>query len=140
MTELYAALDLGSNSFHMLLARRRAGQLHPLERAKEKVQLLAGFRDGRLSDAAMERGLSCLERFAQRLITVPRSQLRMVGTHALREAANRDEFVTAAERIMGTRLGIVSGLAAGACWLAGIVLFPAVAATRQLASPVTVSR
>ena len=109
MSDLFAALDLGSNSFHLLLARRRGDDLHTVEMGKEKVQLLGGFRDGRLADAAMQRGLDCLRRFAQRLTAVPRPQLRMVGTHALREAANRDEFIAQAERIIGTRLTVISG-------------------------------
>ena len=109
MSDLFAVLDLGSNSFHLLLARRQGGDLHTVEMGKDKVQLLGGFRDGRLTDEAMGRGLDSLRRFAQRLTAVPRSQLRMVGTHALREAENRDDFVAEAERIMGTRLRVISG-------------------------------
>jgi exopolyphosphatase/guanosine-5'-triphosphate,3'-diphosphate pyrophosphatase len=108
-SELYAALDLGSNSFHLLLARRCGDAFETVERIKEKVQLLAGFRDGQLDAAAMRRGEACLARFAQRLADVPRSRLRLVGTHALRVAANRDQFVQAAERVLGVPLEIVSG-------------------------------
>ena len=49
----FAALDLGSNSFHLLLARRVGGHFETVERAKEKVQLLAGFADGRLHPDAL---------------------------------------------------------------------------------------
>jgi len=108
MSDLFAALDLGSNSFHLLIARRRGGDLDTLELGKEKVQLLGGFRDGRLAAEAMQRGLDCLQRFAQRLTAVPRVQLRMVGTHALREASNRADFIAEAERIMGARLVVIS--------------------------------
>jgi exopolyphosphatase / guanosine-5'-triphosphate,3'-diphosphate pyrophosphatase len=107
--ELYAALDLGSNSFHLLLARRCGDAFEAVERIKDKVQLLAGFRGGKLDGAAMSRGSKCLARFAQRLSAVPRSRVRMVGTHALREAANRDAFAAVAERIVGVPLEVVSG-------------------------------
>lgn len=109
MTDLFAALDLGSNSFHLLLARRVGAAFVPVERLKEKVQLLGGFNDGQLHPQAMARGEACLSRFAQRLAALPRQNIHMVGTHALREAQNRQDFVAVAERIMGTPLEVVSG-------------------------------
>jgi exopolyphosphatase/guanosine-5'-triphosphate,3'-diphosphate pyrophosphatase len=109
MPEIYAALDLGSNSFHLLLVRRDGHELHTLEEMKEKVQLLAGFSDGKLADDAVSRGLACLDRFAQRLKMVPRDRIRIAGTHALREARNRQTFAEQAERILGAPLSIVSG-------------------------------
>jgi exopolyphosphatase / guanosine-5'-triphosphate,3'-diphosphate pyrophosphatase len=107
--ELYAALDLGSNSFHLLLARRFGDSFETVERLKEKVQLLGAFQDGRLDAAAMARGRACLARFAQRLAEVPHARLRMAGTHALRVAVNRAEFAAAAEQIVGVPLEVVSG-------------------------------
>ena len=63
---LVAAIDLGSNSFHMVLARVDQGEIRILERLGEKVQLAAGLDENRmLSDEAMQRGLDCLRRFAQ---------------------------------------------------------------------------
>jgi exopolyphosphatase / guanosine-5'-triphosphate,3'-diphosphate pyrophosphatase len=109
VTDLCAALDLGSNSFHLLLARHSGATLQTLDRMKEKVQLLGGFRDGRLDPAAMARGEACLARFAQRLAALPRENVHMVGTHALREAANRDEFTAVAECLMGVPLEVISG-------------------------------
>lgn len=109
MSDLFAALDLGSNSFHMLLARRVDGAFDTVERLKEKVQLLRGFHGGRLHADAMARGEACLARFAQRLAGVPRAQIYMAGTHALREADNRDEFAAAARRILGVPLEVISG-------------------------------
>jgi exopolyphosphatase/guanosine-5'-triphosphate,3'-diphosphate pyrophosphatase len=109
MSDLHAAIDLGSNSFHLLLARRRSDGFETVERLKEKVQLLGGFAAGRLHPAAMARGEACLARFSQRLAAVPRQNLRMVGTHALREADNRAEFAAVAERLVGVPLEVVSG-------------------------------
>jgi len=104
-----AAVDLGSNSFHLIVARVRDGHLIATERLKEKVQLAKGQRDGRLADAAVHRGLDCIARFAQRLRGVPRERISVAGTFALREATNRDAFVPQAERLLGRPIRILSG-------------------------------
>jgi len=107
----FAALDLGSNSFHLLIARRTAGGFETVERLKEKVQLLAGFRDGRLHPDAVARGEACLARFAQRLAALPRANVRMVGTHALRRTADPSAFAARAEALLGVPLEVISGAA-----------------------------
>jgi exopolyphosphatase/guanosine-5'-triphosphate,3'-diphosphate pyrophosphatase len=62
--DVLAAVDLGSNSFHMVVARYSHGQLVILDRLREMVRLAAGLGDGgRLDDAATDRALRCLERF-----------------------------------------------------------------------------
>ena len=109
MSDLFAALDLGSNSFHMLIARRVGESFETVERIKEKVQLLRGFDGGCLDPAAFARGEACLARFAQRLAGLPRAHLRVVGTHALRQAADRDVFADAARRILGVPLEVIPG-------------------------------
>lgn len=72
-TSLYAAIDLGSNSFHMLVVREVAGSIQTLSRIKRKVRLAAGLNsDNALSAEAMERGWQCLRLFAERLQDIPR--------------------------------------------------------------------
>ena len=72
-TSLYAAIDLGSNSFHMLVVREVAGSIQTLSRIKRKVRLAAGLNsDNTLSAEAMERGWQCLRLFAERLWPPPR--------------------------------------------------------------------
>src|SRR5690606_7245385 len=91
---MIAALDLGSNSFHMVLARTSNGEMRIIERLGEKVQLAAGIDENRmLDDAAMQRGLDCLRRFAQLVNHLPQGAVRIVGTNALREARNRAAFI-----------------------------------------------
>ncbi|HAJ87172.1 MAG TPA: exopolyphosphatase, partial [Pseudomonas sp.] len=98
---MIAALDLGSNSFHMVLARTSNGEMRILERLGEKVQLAAGIDENRLLDeAAMQRGLDCLRRFAQLVNHLPQGAVRIVGTNALREARNRATFIRRAEEII----------------------------------------
>ena len=107
---LIAALDLGSNSFHMVLARTSNGELRILERLGEKVQLAAGITEQRvLDEAAMQRGLDCLRRFAQLVNHLPEGAVRVVGTNALREARNRAEFIRRAESIINHQVEVISG-------------------------------
>ena len=107
---LIAALDLGSNSFHMVLARTSNGELRILERLGEKVQLAAGINELReLDEAAMERGLDCLRRFAQLVNHLPQGAVRIVGTNALREARNRATFIRRAEEILDHQVEVISG-------------------------------
>ena len=105
-----AALDLGSNSFHMIIARLRPDGLVVLDRLREMVQLGAGLRDGAgLDPAASERALGCLHRFGERLAALNPHSVRAVGTNALREAADAREFLLRAERALGHPIHVISG-------------------------------
>nr|WP_298168012.1 exopolyphosphatase [uncultured Pseudomonas sp.] len=107
---LIAAIDLGSNSFHMVLAKADHGELRILERLGDKVQLAAGIDEQRLlSEEAMQRGLDCLRRFAQLTASLPEGAVRVVGTNALREAHNRGEFIRRAEEVLGHPVEVISG-------------------------------
>jgi len=105
-----AALDLGSNSFHLLLVKPAHGELRVLEKLGEKVQLAAAIDDNReLSEEGMRRGLDCLRRFAGLLNGLPAGAVRVVGTSALRDARNRDRFIRRAEAILGHPVEVISG-------------------------------
>ncbi|UYZ84519.1 exopolyphosphatase [Entomomonas sp. E2T0] len=105
-----ATIDLGSNSFHMLLARVDDDKIRVLEQLGEKVQLAAGITDNlQLDDQAMERGYNCLKRFAQFVNDMPLGSVRVVGTNALREARNRKVFIKHAEEILKHPVEIISG-------------------------------
>ena len=107
---LVAAIDLGSNSFHMVLAKADHGEIRILERLGDKVQLAAGIDEQRqLSEEAMQRGLDCLSRFAQLTNSLPQGAVRIVGTNALREARNRAEFIRRAEALLGHQVEVISG-------------------------------
>lgn len=109
-TSLYAAIDLGSNSFHMLVVREVAGSIQTLTRIKRKVRLAAGLNsDNVLSAEAMERGWQCLRLFAERLQDIPQPQIRVVATATLRIAVNADEFIAKAQEILGCPVQIISG-------------------------------
>jgi len=107
---LIAAIDLGSNSFHMVVAKANAGEIRILERLGEKVQLAAGITDERLlTEESMQRGLDCLKRFAQLINGMEGGAVRIVGTNALREARNRVDFIRRAEEILGHPVEVISG-------------------------------
>ena len=107
---LIAAIDLGSNSFHMVLARTQQEGIRILDRMGEKVQLAAGLDANRhLTPEAMERGLDCLRRFAQLVNPLPEGSVRVVATNALRIALNRAEFIRRAEEILNHQVEVVSG-------------------------------
>ena len=106
-----AAVDLGSNSFHMLVAQDSGGQLRVLDRLREPVRLAAGLDDRRrLSSDAQGRALACLERFGQRLRGIPSSRVRVVGTNTLRRMQDGAAFITTAERALGHSIEIISGV------------------------------
>ncbi|WP_263261829.1 exopolyphosphatase [Pseudomonas sp. RIT-PI-S] len=107
---LIAAIDLGSNSFHMVVAKTNQGEIRILERLGEKVQLAAGIDEQRqLNEESMQRGLDCLKRFAQLINGLPLGAVRIVGTNALREARNRAEFIRRAEALLGHPVEVISG-------------------------------
>lgn len=109
-TSLYAAIDLGSNSFHMLVVREVAGSIQTLTRIKRKVRLAAGLNsESVLSPEAMERGWQCLRLFAERLQDIPQNQIRVVATATLRLAVNADVFLQKAQQILGCPVQVIRG-------------------------------
>lgn len=106
-----AAIDLGSNSFHLLVVRSHNGRFEVIEHIKEAVRLGAELdATGAIGDVAMVRGLACLERFAQRLREIDPVHVRAVGTNALRIAANAGEFLARAGDVLGMPVETVSGV------------------------------
>lgn len=107
---ILAALDLGSNSFHMVIARINQGALQILSRHKERVRLAAGLdENGWLDDEAFTRGIDSLRRFAERLDGFERTSVRIVATHTLRNARNRNAFISAAAQVLSHPIELISG-------------------------------
>jgi exopolyphosphatase/guanosine-5'-triphosphate,3'-diphosphate pyrophosphatase len=105
-----AAVDLGSNSFRLEVARVAGDQLYPLDSLKETVRLAGGLgADKQLDEAAQARALACLHRFGERLRGLSPEAIRCVGTSTLRIARNADEFIPKAEIALGHPIEIVAG-------------------------------
>lgn len=108
--ELYAAIDLGSNSFHLLVAEIIEDQLHVIDKHKDMVRLAEGLqKDKNLSEEKIEEALYSLEKIAQRVKNIPTSHLRVVGTNTLRKAKNSKKFLRKALRLLGKPIEIISG-------------------------------
>ena len=106
----FAAVDLGSNSFHMLVGRWNDGQIEVIDREKEMVQIARGLDErGALDEETMQRALDCLRRFSERLHGIPAEQVRAVGTKTLRAAKKSRQFLGLAQQALGHPIQIISG-------------------------------
>jgi exopolyphosphatase / guanosine-5'-triphosphate,3'-diphosphate pyrophosphatase len=111
LPDVLAAVDLGSNSFHMVVARYSHGQLVIIDRLREMVRLAAGVEEnGRIDKEVAGRALACLERFGQRLRDMRADSVRVVGTNALRVAHRKQAFLERAREALGHPIEIISGM------------------------------
>ncbi len=108
----YAVVDLGSNSFHLLITfLNRNNSFQTVNKVKRKVRLASGLDEqNRLSSDAIERGLNCLTLFATHLQNIPLNNISIVATATLRIAQNRDEFLQAANQILPKKIQLLSGI------------------------------
>jgi exopolyphosphatase/guanosine-5'-triphosphate,3'-diphosphate pyrophosphatase len=105
-----AAIDLGSNSFHLVVARIENGHIHILDNLKEMVRLGGGLdKNGKLSEEARIRALACLDRFAERVQKLPQGSVAAVGTNTLRQAKNSRQFLQSASEVLGHPISIIGG-------------------------------
>ncbi|PPD04475.1 MAG: exopolyphosphatase [Methylobacter sp.] len=109
--EIVAAVDLGSNSFHMIVCSLVNGKLQVLDRIKEMVRLASGLdKRNHLDIETQNRALECLERFGQRIRHFPPDSVRVVGTNTLRTAKNAGQFIAKAEKALNHPIHIISGV------------------------------
>jgi len=105
-----AAIDLGSNSFHMIVARTVGDQFQVVDRMREMVRLAAGLNEANeLAEDAIERALARLRHFGERIAELPRGAVRVVGTNTLRMARNAAAFIAEAEAALGHGIDVISG-------------------------------
>jgi len=108
--DLLAAIDIGSNSFHMVVARYVLGQLRIVDRIKETVRLAEGLDGtGGLSQEAIDRALECLSRFGQRIRTIPPQHVRAIATNTVRALKSPQIFLLPAEKALGHGIEVVAG-------------------------------
>src|SRR5437763_789224 len=111
MTATLAAIDVGTNSIHLVVARIAGeGRFDVITREKEMVRLGSGGGDmKRLSVDAIARGVATLQRFKQ-IADISAAPVRAVATSAVREAENHDEFVRRAREEAGVDVEVISGI------------------------------
>lgn len=108
--QFLAAIDLGSNSFHMIIAELIDGELRMKDRLREMVRLAGGLdEEGNLDEASRQRALDCLQRFGQRLAGFPPGSVRAVGTNTLRKARSKG-FLKEAQQALGHPIEIIAGV------------------------------
>lgn len=108
---ILAAIDLGSNSFRLQVARVEGDQLYMLDGLREHVRLASGLTPERYLDtAAQQRALTALSHFAERLRGLPREAVRAVGTNSLRVAKNAADFIPQAEHVLGFPIEVIAGI------------------------------
>ncbi|MGD9169249.1 MAG: exopolyphosphatase, partial [Candidatus Thiodiazotropha sp.] len=110
LDEAIAAIDLGSNSFHLIVARVIEGHLQIIDRIKDTVRLGEGLtEDKHLKPQVAERALECLQRYAQRLRPLPAENIRVVGTNTMRQIHPDDNFHSLAEKALLHPIDIIAG-------------------------------
>ena len=106
-----AAIDLGSNSFHMVVAKVIDQDLQLVSRHKQRVRLAAGLdAQKNLDNASIERGLECLAIFAERLQGFDQQNVRIAATHTLRQANNAHIFLQRAREVLPFPIEIIPGI------------------------------
>lgn len=114
-SDLVAAVDLGSNSFRMLVAQvvktPSGTQLRPIDTLRESVRLAAGLTDSKLlGNDAYQRGISAIHRFGERIRGFDPFRVRAVATNTLRVAKNASNFVRDAEEALGFSIEVIAGV------------------------------
>ncbi|WP_154222880.1 exopolyphosphatase [Marinicella rhabdoformis] len=108
--DTFAAIDLGSNSFHLLVATFKSGQLQQIDKVKQMVRLAANLdHKKRITQAGLVSAFECLSMFAQRIKHIPSENIKIVGTNTLRVAKNAEHFLQQAEDILNHDIDIISG-------------------------------
>jgi len=111
MYNIFAAIDLGSNSFHMIVGKHESGQIIVLDKLREMIRLASGLDEQKnITPEMMQKALDCLSRFGERIRHLHADVVRIVGTNTLRRARNSKEFMRKAEDLLGHPIEIISGI------------------------------
>ena len=110
-SHVLAAVDLGSNSFHLLVARVTGRRILVLDSMREMLRFGSGLdARGRITQKAEGRALACLKRFGDRLSGYNPEFVRAVGTNTLRRARDTRAFLAEGSRMLGHPVEVISGI------------------------------
>lgn len=124
--KILAAVDLGSNSFHMIVARLSHGQPTVIDRLREMVRLAAGKHREQIA-------LECLSRFGERIRNIQADSVRVAGTSTLRKLGRSSRFVHKASANLGHPVEIISGIEEARLIYQGVIhSSPAVQGTQMV--------
>jgi exopolyphosphatase/guanosine-5'-triphosphate,3'-diphosphate pyrophosphatase len=108
MSKKRAAIDLGTNSFRMLIADIDGWRFTPIKTVLCTVRLGEQFSDNKLTTAAVERGVAAVAAFRQQLDDYPDIQIIACGSAVFRQAKNSHDFRTRAEAILGAKIQVLT--------------------------------
>jgi exopolyphosphatase/guanosine-5'-triphosphate,3'-diphosphate pyrophosphatase len=130
---MYAAVDLGSNSFRLHIGKHDGSTIRVLKSIRDPIRLAAGLdADGNLTEAAIASVLACLDSFRTALSAYELDAVRVVATSAMRVAKNSASFLPAAEKAIGYPIEIISGEEEGRLIYMGVANSLALPAERRL--------
>jgi exopolyphosphatase / guanosine-5'-triphosphate,3'-diphosphate pyrophosphatase len=107
-----AAVDLGTNSIRLLVARFAEGEPEPVELSRDMVITRIGQgvdRTGKIGEEPLRRTLAVLERYCRRARALGADRIHLAATSAVRDASNRDDLARAVERLTGDPMEVLSG-------------------------------
>jgi hypothetical protein len=110
MNEYLAAIDIGTNSIHLVVVKANENnRFEIIAQEKEVVRLGSGSKDMKyLKEDAMDRGIEVLKRYKQ-IADISRAEVKAVATSAVREALNQEVFIQRARAEAGIEVEIISG-------------------------------
>lgn len=104
-----AAVDLGSNSFHLVVAREIDGRPHVIDKVRVRIGLAEGLNGRKLDGAAQQRAFEALEMFRERLVAVPPDRIRAVGTATFRRVRDGGVFLRRSSECLGAPIEVLPG-------------------------------
>jgi exopolyphosphatase / guanosine-5'-triphosphate,3'-diphosphate pyrophosphatase len=118
---MYACIDLGSNSFHLLIGEWNNGRIEIVERCSDKVQLGEDVRlSGKITAAAFDRGVESLRHFKSLMDTYPLERYWALGTNTFRVTENAQQFIDSTADL-GIDISIISGVQEAVLVYAGVI-------------------
>jgi exopolyphosphatase/guanosine-5'-triphosphate,3'-diphosphate pyrophosphatase len=111
MSQRYAIIDLGTNTFHLLIASKgQSGFLDVQQRQQRPVKLMSnGFTEGQIPQDAYDRGIEAIRAFSRELEVQHAQLIKVLGTSALRSADNAFSFLNRAETLLNCPVSLIDG-------------------------------
>lgn len=111
MSQRYAIIDLGTNTFHLLIATKgQSGFLDVQQRQQRPVKLMSnGFTEGQIPQDAYDRGIEAIRAFSRELEAQHAQLIKVLGTSALRSAENAFSFLNRAETLLNCPVSLIDG-------------------------------
>jgi exopolyphosphatase/guanosine-5'-triphosphate,3'-diphosphate pyrophosphatase len=109
-TKHFVAIDIGSNSFHLIIVRDHNNHVEVIHKEKQSIRLALGLEnDNNINEHSIKLAMNCLESFSAAITHLENCQVSIVATYALRQASNKQEFLKQAAKVIPYPINIISG-------------------------------